>query len=176
LENSFIFILNMENNMGTNRNINLIVYKTHWEIFKTLPDDKLKELMIQINNYVDGKEVVFEDLLLKTIWITLKFDWDKQVQKYENKVIANRENGKLGGRPKTEKTQMDIEETQKTQMVILETQPNPNNLKDKDKDREKAKDKAKAKAGNTIPRENVKPGSFAEALEVGMSFDEFMKL
>ena len=61
---------------------------------------------------------------------------DTRIKNYEKKKEANKRNGKLGGRPKTNLT----EDNPKNPNGLLETQPNPKNLKEKDMDKDKVKE------------------------------------
>lgn len=68
----------------------------------------------------------------------IRSQMDRDNEKYESRVAANRENGKKGGRPKKPKGN---EENPKNPMVLEETERNPENpIKSNDKDNDKEKD------------------------------------
>lgn len=84
--------------------------------------------------YDHNTEIECENEYVKPIWNFIKGQLDKMKDKYiENTVKTNRENGKLGGRPKKEETQ----DNPKNPIGLNETQITP---KDKDKDNNKEKD------------------------------------
>ena len=84
--------------------------------------------------YDNNTEIECENEYVKPIWNFIKGQLDKMKDKYIEKTVkTNRENGKLGGRPKKEETQ----DNPKNPMGLNETQITP---KDKDKDNNKEKD------------------------------------
>lgn len=84
--------------------------------------------------YDHNTEIECENEYVKPIWNFIKGQLDKMKDKYIEKTVkTNRENGKLGGRPKKEETQ----DNPKNPMGLNETQITP---KDKDKDNNKEKD------------------------------------
>jgi hypothetical protein len=117
---------------------NLIIYKSHWELIEQLSVEQVGNLMKGIAKFCRDEEVNFTDPLLIGIWMVMKRDFIIQAENYEKKKEANRKNGKLGGRPKTNNNPQNP-------MGYLETQQtynNPQNLKDIEKDIEKDIDKA----------------------------------
>ena len=93
-----------------------------------------------------------DDLLVKGIFISIRRDFDLQAENYTKKVKANRENGSKGGRPSKPKV---TEDNPNNPMGFLETQPNPQNLKDKDKDKDKDIEKDKDIDNNTVSTDTV---------------------
>lgn len=86
--------------------------------------------------YDHNTEIECENEYVKPIWNFIKGQLDKMKDKYIEKTVkTNRENGKLGGRPKKEETQ----DNPKNPMGLNETQITPKD-KDKDKDNNKEKD------------------------------------
>jgi hypothetical protein len=117
---------------------NLIIYKSHWELIEQLSVDQVGNLMKGIAKFCRDEEVNFTDPLLIGIWMVMKRDFIVQAENYEKKKEANRRNGKLGGRPKTNTT----EDNPNNPSGFLLTHTNPQNLKEKDieKDIEKERD------------------------------------
>jgi hypothetical protein len=118
--------------------MNTIIYKTHFELMNTLTDAQAGLLIKAIGIYCSGTMPVFTDQLVQGIFLGLRHDFDTQAENYEKKKEANRRNGKLGGRPKTNTT----EDNPNNPSGFLLTHTNPQNLKEKDieKDIEKERD------------------------------------
>jgi hypothetical protein len=117
--------------------MNIIIYKSHFELIKDLTDEQSGKLIKAIGLYSEGVMPEIDDLLVKGIFISIRRDFDLQAENYEKKVKANRQNGSKGGRPYKPKV---TEDNPNNPMGLLVTQHNPQNLKDKDKDIEKDKD------------------------------------
>lgn len=100
---------------------NFLLKKNQQEVFDELTDEEAGRLIKGIFSYVSTGESNLKGSL-KAVFIPIKNDIDRNEEKYQRIVERNRENGKLGGRPKKDN---DLEETQKNQSVILETQENP---------------------------------------------------
>lgn len=100
---------------------NFLLKRNQKEVFDELTDEEAGRLIKGIFSYVSTGESNLKGSL-KAVFIPIKNDIDRNEEKYQRIVERNRENGKLGGRPKKDN---DSEETQKTQSVILETQENP---------------------------------------------------
>jgi len=118
--------------------MNTIIYKTHFELMNELTDAQAGLLIKAIGIYCSGVMPEITDPLVKGIFLGLRHDFDTQAENYEKKVKANRENGSKGGRPKKS---VITEDNPQNPMGYLETQHNPQNLKDKDKDKDKDIDK-----------------------------------
>lgn len=114
--------------------MNIIIYKSHFELIKLLTNEQAGELFKSIGLYSEGITPEISDPMVKGIFMAISRDFDLQAENYAKKVNANRENGKKGGRPVKPKL---TEDNQINPMGFLETQHNPQNLKDKDKDKDK---------------------------------------
>ena len=112
----------------------IIIYKSHFELMKELTDEQSGKLIKSIGLYSEGIIPHIDDLLVKGIFMSIKRDFDIQSENYDKKVKVNKENGLKGGRPSKPKV---TEDNPNNPMGFLETQPNPQNLKDKDKDIDK---------------------------------------
>jgi hypothetical protein len=132
--------------------MNIIIYKSHFELIKDLTDEQSGKLIKAIGLYSEGVMPEIDDLLVKGIFISIRRDFDLQAENYEKKVKANRENGKNGGRPKKPNV---TEGNPNNPMGLLVTQHNPQNLKDKDKDKDKDIEKDKDIDNNTVSTDTV---------------------
>jgi hypothetical protein len=101
-----------------------IIYQSHFELINNLTDVQAGMLIKAIGLFGLSQEPTITDPVVMGIWMAIKRDFIIQAENYNKKCETNQKNGLKGGRPKT-------------QTVILETQPNPQNLKDKDKDKDK---------------------------------------
>jgi hypothetical protein len=115
-----------------------IIYQSHFELMSGLTDEQAGLLIKSIGIFQTGVEPTITEPLVKGIFLAIKRDFILQSENYEKKKQANRTNGLKGGRPKTQTNPQNP-------MGYLETQPNPQNLKDKEKDKEKDIDKEKDK-------------------------------
>ena len=70
-----------------------------------LTDEELGKLFRHTLQYVNDLNPVMEDRLLLTAWKPIQQSLKRDLKKYEERAERSRENGKLGGRPKTQKTQ-----------------------------------------------------------------------
>ena len=60
-----------------------------------------------------GEAAKFKDRALRTEWARIRQRMDEDREAYENKCRTNRENGKKGGRPKTERIPNETEKTER---------------------------------------------------------------
>jgi len=79
-----------------------------------------------------GEEIELEGRE-ELLWDGIKLDIDRDNRSYNAQVEANRENGKLGGRPRK------ANESENNRMGFLETEKSQDKDKDKDKDKEENK-------------------------------------
>ena len=82
--------------------MNIIIYKSHFELIKELTNEQSGKLIKAIGLYSEGVMPEIDDLLVKGIFISIRRDFDLQAENYTKKVKANRENGSKGGRPSKE--------------------------------------------------------------------------
>ena len=115
-----------------------IIYPGHYELMDELTNEQAGLLIKTIGKYHRGEDITISDILVKGIWLGIKHDFKAQKLKYEATCERNQENGKKGGRPKTQ-------QNPKNPSGLLVTQPIPNNLKEKEKEKDKEKEKAKKK-------------------------------
>ena len=109
---------------------NFLLKKSQQEIFNELSNEEAGKLIKGIFQYANTGESGL-DGYLKIIFIPIKTEIDKNEKRYEEVCKKNRENGKLGGRPKKEETEKEnqevIEKTEENRMVIEKTEENPKN-------------------------------------------------
>jgi hypothetical protein len=109
---------------------NVIIYESHFGLMQSLSNEQAGILIKSIGDFSKGIEPIITDSLVMGIFMAIRRDFELQSKNYLKKVETNRQNGKLGGRPKT----------QENPIGFSETQTNPQNLKDKDKEKDKEKD------------------------------------
>ena len=136
--------------------IYLKLFADSLEKYRKLSDAEFGRLMRAALNYKSmGVEKDAEASLKgreKLLWDGIKLEIDRDNGAYSRKVAANRENGKLGGRPKSKKNTegfTEIQDNPNDTEGFTETQDNPNNpvgftetqktqiAQDKDKDKDK---------------------------------------
>ena len=120
--------------------MNKILYQSHFDIFKKLEPHQVFQLI----NKIGDDKYQLSDPVCVGIWLSMERDFKVQEENYLKVVERNRENGKKGGRPKTQTNPRNPMGYLGTQ----ETQPNPENLKDKGKDKDKDKEKYKENTNN----------------------------
>lgn len=89
-----------------------ILYCDQQGVFNMLPDEQAGKLIKHIFAYVNDENPESEDLLLTIAFEAIKTQLKRDLKKYENYIDKQKENGRKGGRPKT---QPFLNETQKTQ-------------------------------------------------------------
>lgn len=89
-----------------------ILYCDQQGVFNMLPDEQAGKLIKHIFAYVNDENPESEDLLLTIAFEAIKTQLKRDLKKYESYIDKQKENGKKGGRPKT---QPFLDETQKTQ-------------------------------------------------------------
>lgn len=109
---------------------NFLLKKSQQEIFNELSNEEAGKLIKGIFQYANTGESGL-DGYLKIIFIPIKTEIDKNEKRYEEVCKKNRENGKLGGRPKKEEVEKEnqevIEKTEENRMVFEKTEENPKN-------------------------------------------------
>ena len=106
---------------------NFLLKKSQQQVFEELSNNDAGLLIKGIFNYVNTGNSGL-DGYLKAIFIPIKIEIDKNEERYEEVCKRNRENGRLGGRPKKEETEENPplnEETQEKQSVFEKTEENP---------------------------------------------------
>ena len=123
--------------------MNTIVFRKSW--FKTLErysPAMVVEFINALNDFSKSNPINIKNDRVMDLWEQVIPLLESDKEKLNNKLSANRENGKKGGRPKT--TQYNPQQpnlTHNNPMGLLETQPNPKNPIDIDIDIDKDIDK-----------------------------------
>ena len=91
--------------------ISFLMYLDYEEHFKLMTDEQLGQLLRAIMKYEKTRQVPQLDGMVKMAFSFIKAQLDRDREKYEEKCAKNKENGKRGGRPK--KNQTDIEKTER---------------------------------------------------------------
>lgn len=107
-----------------------VFYKSWWNAIKDLPNDVRLEILDGINEYALSGILPEFKPMAKLAFSFIKDDLDRSSTKYKNIVDRNRENGKNGGRPKTQKNPMGILETQEKPNVNVNVNDNDNDNED----------------------------------------------
>ena len=105
---------------------NFLLKKSQIDVFKGLSNEDAGLLIKGIFDYVNDGESGL-DGYLKVIFIPIKNEIDKNEERYDEVCKKNKNNGKLGGRPKKDDNQEVIEKTQENRTVFTETEENPKN-------------------------------------------------
>lgn len=116
-----------------------LIYHEYREHLKLLTDEQKGQLLMSLIDYSEEEKIPALDGITQMAFSFIRSQMDRDNEKYESRVAANRENGKKGGRPKKLKGN---EENPKNPTVLEETEQNPKNpIKSNDKDNVNEKDK-----------------------------------
>src|SRR5689334_14437163 len=77
-----------------------LLYCDYIHMVEKLPDEKAGQLFKHILNYVNDNNPKSEDILIEIAFEPIKQQLKRDLKKYEQKAVINRENGKKGGSPK----------------------------------------------------------------------------
>ena len=119
-----------------------ILYCDQQGVFNMLPDEQAGKLIKHIFAYVNDEDPESDDLLLTIAFESIKTQLKRDLKKYEHYIDKQKENGRKGGRPKT---QPFFDETQKTQAFFLKPKKADNvnvNVNDNEIVKENIKEKA----------------------------------
>ena len=120
----------------------IILHLDSLDVLDKLTLEQSGELFQAIRDYNKGEEPKMS-MVVDLVFTQFKNQFDRDIEKYQNICERNKSNGKKGGRPVT----------QKTQVVNQETQNNPNNLKNKNKSKNKNKNNSKKDIGAWQPNQ-----------------------
>jgi len=80
-----------------------ILFYVDWgETFNALTDEQAGKLVKHLCAYVNDENPETDDPLIKAVFVNIKQQLKRDLVKYEDKCLKNKENGKKGGRPKKE--------------------------------------------------------------------------
>lgn len=117
-----------------------IIHIDSLEILESLNNEQAGKLFKAIKKYQEDQTIIEEDQLIKIALIPFVSQFKRDKEKYDNICKRNRENGKNGGRPKT----------QENPVGYLETQENPKNLKNKSSNKSKSKSDSNSDSDNKL--------------------------
>jgi len=121
-----------------------IIHIDSLEILESLNNEQAGKLFKAIKKYQEDQTIIEEDQLIKIALIPFVSQFKRDKEKYDNICKRNRENGKNGGRPKT----------QENPVGYLETQENPKNLKNKSSNKSKSKSDSNSDSNNKLIVQN----------------------
>ena len=124
-----------------------IIHTDSLEILESLNNEQAGKLFKAIKKYQEDQTIIEEDQLIKIALIPFVSQFKRDKEKYDNMCKRNKENGKNGGRPKTE-------ETQNNPVGYLETQENPKNLKSKSNNKSNSNSNSNSNNKVTVQNEN----------------------
>lgn len=94
-----------------------LIYLDYEEQFRLLSDEQIGQLMRAIIKYEKTRELPKLEGMLKMAFSFIKTQLDRDREKYESKCEKNKQNGKMGGRPKKEEKQKDNSGEEKTERL-----------------------------------------------------------
>ena len=149
-------------------NLEWLKFRDDWfDVLLALSKPEMDRLLTAIREFTNDREVPEMSGRESFPWILIKAELEKDKTSRRKAADAHREAGAKGGRPKTDKTNLDIEETKKTKMVF--EKPNENNenqnnqiglikeLRVKEIKSTEVKDINCAEAQKSTKTENLKP-------------------
>jgi len=77
-----------------------ILYADQQEVFKALTDEQAGKLIKHILDYVNDENPISDDPIINLVFIPIKQQLKRDLDKWEKRAEKSRENGKKGGRPK----------------------------------------------------------------------------
>jgi len=77
-----------------------ILYADQQEVFKALTDEQAGKLIKHILDYVNDESPISDDPIINLVFIPIKQQLKRDLEKWEKRAEKSRENGKKGGRPK----------------------------------------------------------------------------
>ena len=80
-----------------------ILYLDQLNILDDLEDDEAGKLFKTIAHFIHTGEDLPMDKIIKIAYLPIRQSLKRDLEKWRNQLQANRENGKLGGRPKKPK-------------------------------------------------------------------------
>jgi len=89
-----------------------LFYTTWKKQIEILSDEQAKRFVLNLIRYAEGEDPILPTDGEKLMWYGIEPSLDINKTKYTNKVLANRENGKLGGAPAGNKNAIKEKTTQ----------------------------------------------------------------
>ena len=114
---------------------NIIFRKSWFRTLRRFKPEQTQQFLMGLFGFLEGNPIEITDDRVLDLWDQVEPLLLRDRENYGRRVVASRENGKKGGRPK------NPQEPTETQQVILGYEKNLQNLKEKEKEKEKEKDK-----------------------------------
>lgn len=112
-----------------------IAYCDWIDIFKELTNEEAGILIKHILDFVNDKDPVLEDRMIRLCFVSIKQSLKRDLKKYEKYIEKQRVNGAKGGRPvKTQITQAFLEKPKKADSVSVNDNVITNVIKYSEKD------------------------------------------
>ena len=138
---------------------NIIFRKSWFRTLRRFKPEQTQQFLMGLYGFLEGNPTEITDDRVLDLWEQVEPLLLNDKENYGRRVVASRENGKKGGRPKnpTEPTE--------TQQDIIGYEENLQNPKEKEKEKEKEKDKEKdnISSGKEVLAE--KPNSLLQSLQ-----------
>ena len=98
----------------------IIIYADWMDSFNELTDEEAGKLIKHLFAYVNDKNPILNDRLLKMVWIPMQQTLKRDLKKWEQYIEKQTVNGAKGGRPKkTQKTQAFFQKPKKADSVSV---------------------------------------------------------
>ena len=94
-----------------------VLYCDYESIFEKLNNDEAGKLIKHIFKYVNDKNPEAEDRIIDIVFEPIKQHLKRDLKKWEKYIDKQRENGKKGGRPESQKTQAFFQKPKKADSV-----------------------------------------------------------
>ena len=114
--------------MATNKK-SFVLYTDIIESIRLLDDTKAGELFKHILSYVNDENPTTNDVIINLAFTPIKQSLKRDLIKYDTYINKQSENGKKGGRPKTQKTQPFISKPKKADSVSVSDSDSVNDNK-----------------------------------------------
>ena len=109
-------------------NLEWLKFRDDWfDVLLALSKPEMDRLLTAIREFTNDREVPEMSGRESFPWILIKAELEKDKTSRRKAADAHREAGTKGGRPKADKTNLDIEETKKTKMVFEKPNENDEN-------------------------------------------------
>ena len=157
-----------------------ILHKDSLDVLDDLSKEQIADLFIAIRDYNNGNEVKLSGLM-KAVFTPFKNQFSRDNEKFNAVCERNRQNGKSGGRPKSQAVKENPEQPKKpTGLNGLPTKPKKaDSDKDRDKDRDRDRDRDKEIIKDSILESETKFNFRKEFLKLGVDsgiLDDWLKV
>jgi len=131
---------------------NIIFRKSWFRTLRRFKPEQTQQFLMGLYGFLEGNPVEITDDRVLDLWEQVEPLLLRDKDNYGRRVVASRENGKKGGRPK------NLQEPTETQQDNLGYEKNLQNLKEKEKEKEKDKEKDKDNEKDIISSGKISSG------------------